>query len=86
MAVAAATFGGIARDLLIGDVPPAALVDWRYFAAAIAAGTLSFVAGVIRLNSRGGADVSWGLSSEADPTDNRSRGGTSDEGLRRARR
>lgn len=42
VAVAAATFGGIARDLLIGDVPPAALVDWRYFAVAVAAGALSF--------------------------------------------
>lgn len=42
LAVAAATFGGITRDVLIGDVPPAALVDWRYFAAAVAAGLLAF--------------------------------------------
>src|SRR5690606_37726584 len=42
LSVAAATFGGITRDLLIGDVPPVALVDWRYLAAAVAAGLLSF--------------------------------------------
>ena len=33
LSLAAATFGGIGRDLLIGSVPPAALVDWRYIAA-----------------------------------------------------
>ncbi len=42
VAVAAATFGGIARDLLIGAVPPAALVDWRDFAVALAAGLIAF--------------------------------------------
>lgn len=42
VAIAAATFGGIARDLLIGAVPPAALVDWRYFAVALAAGLVAF--------------------------------------------
>lgn len=43
LAFAAATFGGITRDLLIGAVPPAALVDWRYLAVALAAGLLTFV-------------------------------------------
>lgn len=42
LAVAAATFGGITRDVLIGDTPPAALVDWRYLAVAVAAGMLNF--------------------------------------------
>lgn len=42
LAVAAATFGGITRDVLIGDTPPAALVDWRYLAVAVAAGLLNF--------------------------------------------
>ena len=36
--------GGIARDLLIGAVPPAAIADWRYLAAAVAAGLLGFFA------------------------------------------
>ncbi len=43
LAFAAATFGGITRDLLIGAVPPAALVDWRYLAVALAAGFLTFI-------------------------------------------
>jgi hypothetical protein len=28
--IAAANFGGITRDLMIGAVPPAAINDWRY--------------------------------------------------------
>ncbi len=43
LAFAAATFGGITRDVLIGAVPPAALVDWRYLAVAVAAGLLNFM-------------------------------------------
>lgn len=42
LSFAAATSGGIARDLLIGAVPPAALVDWRYLAVSLAAGLLCF--------------------------------------------
>ncbi len=42
LAVAAATSGGVARDLLIGAVPPAAIRDWRYLAAAIVAGVVTF--------------------------------------------
>lgn len=34
IAWAAAVTGGIARDLMIGAVPPAAIADWRYLAAA----------------------------------------------------
>jgi uncharacterized membrane protein YeiH len=42
LAFAAAVAGGIGRDLLIGSVPPAAISDWRYFAAAMAAGLTIF--------------------------------------------
>lgn len=42
LAFAAATAGGLARDVLIGATPPAALVDWRYLAVACAAGVLAF--------------------------------------------
>ena len=38
----AGSAGGIARDLLIGSVPPAAIGDWRYFAVAMAAGLIIF--------------------------------------------
>lgn len=44
IAWAAAVAGGITRDLMIGAVPPAAIADWRYFAVAVAAGLLGFVA------------------------------------------
>ncbi len=39
----AASAGGIARDVLIGSVPPAALSDWRYFAVAMIAGIMTFI-------------------------------------------
>ncbi|RYD47427.1 MAG: trimeric intracellular cation channel family protein, partial [Sphingomonadales bacterium] len=39
---AASTSGGILRDLLIGAVPPAALVDWRYLGVSLAAGLICF--------------------------------------------
>ena len=39
---AAATFGGMGRDLLIGDVPPAAIGDWRYVATSALAGLIIF--------------------------------------------
>jgi uncharacterized membrane protein YeiH len=42
LSFAAATFGGIARDLLIGATPPAALQDWRYLAVSLTAGALVF--------------------------------------------
>jgi uncharacterized membrane protein YeiH len=38
----AATTGGIIRDVLIGAIPPATLVDWRYLAIALLAGVLTF--------------------------------------------
>ncbi|MGH7048312.1 MAG: trimeric intracellular cation channel family protein [Stellaceae bacterium] len=42
LSFAAANSGGIARDLLIGAVPPAALSDWRYLAVSLGAGVLTF--------------------------------------------
>lgn len=44
LALAAALGGGIIRDLLIGSVPPVALRDWRYGAAALLAAGVGFVA------------------------------------------
>ena len=42
LSFATACSGGIARDVLIGAVPPAALSDWRYAAASLLAGLLAF--------------------------------------------
>jgi uncharacterized membrane protein YeiH len=39
---AAATSGGMGRDLLIGAVPPAAIADWRYVATSALAGLVIF--------------------------------------------
>lgn len=35
--------GGILRDVLIGSVPPAAFLDWRYPALALAGGLIAFL-------------------------------------------
>jgi len=43
LAGAAALGGGIMRDTLLGNTPPATLTDWRYLAVAAAAGVLSFL-------------------------------------------
>ncbi|MEP7362680.1 MAG: trimeric intracellular cation channel family protein [Acidobacteriota bacterium] len=43
LSFAAATFGGIMRDVLIGAVPPASLQDWRYLAVSILAGVVTLV-------------------------------------------
>ena len=42
LSFAAATAGGIVRDLLLGATPPVALVDWRYLAVSMLAGLLTF--------------------------------------------
>ena len=42
LSFATACSGGIARDLLIGSTPPAALSDWRYVAASLLAGIIAF--------------------------------------------
>ena len=36
--------GGLLRDVLIGDVPPVALTDWRYLVVPVAAGLVAFLA------------------------------------------
>jgi uncharacterized membrane protein YeiH len=43
LSVATGLGGGIMRDLILGHVPPATLVDWRYLAAASLGGLLVFV-------------------------------------------
>jgi uncharacterized membrane protein YeiH len=42
LSFAAGNSGGIARDVMIGAVPPAALSDWRYPAVSILAGLMMF--------------------------------------------
>jgi uncharacterized membrane protein YeiH len=42
LSFAAASAGGIMRDLLIGAVPPAAISDWRYLGVSIIAGLVVF--------------------------------------------
>lgn len=42
LSFAAASAGGIMRDLLIGAVPPAAISDWRYLAVSLLAGFIVF--------------------------------------------
>jgi uncharacterized membrane protein YeiH len=40
---AAGNSGGIARDIMIGSIPPAAITDWTYFAVSILAGLVTFL-------------------------------------------
>lgn len=42
LSFAASSAGGVMRDLLIGATPPAAISDWRYLAAALFAGLITF--------------------------------------------
>lgn len=42
LAFAAANFGGITRDLLIGAVPPPGIADWRYIGVPVIAGLVTF--------------------------------------------
>ncbi len=42
LSFAAATAGGIVRDVLIGALPPTSIVDWRYLAVSSLAGLLTF--------------------------------------------
>ena len=61
LAFAAATAGGIVRDVVIGALPPAALADWRYLAVSLLAGELTFYAHerVERLRNQGNIAPSW---------------------------
>ena len=42
LSFAAASAGSIARDLVIGAIPPAAIGDWRYLAVSVLAGVMTF--------------------------------------------
>ena len=42
LAFAAGNSGGIARDVMIGAIPPAAVGDWRYIAVSMLAGFVTF--------------------------------------------
>jgi uncharacterized membrane protein YeiH len=42
LSFAAANFGGIMRDLVIGAVPPPGIADWRYIAVPVLAGVAMF--------------------------------------------
>lgn len=42
LAFAAGNSGGIARDVMIGALPPAAIHDWRYIAVSMLAGLITF--------------------------------------------
>ena len=53
LSFAAATSGGMARDVLLGATPPAALADWRYVVVSCVAGLVTFYryALIARLNN-----------------------------------
>src|SRR5437868_12471459 len=42
LSFAAGNSGGIARDVMIGATPPAAITDWRYIAVSMLAGLITF--------------------------------------------
>jgi uncharacterized membrane protein YeiH len=42
LSFAAGNSGGIARDVMIGAVPPASITDWRYITVSILAGLITF--------------------------------------------
>src|SRR5438477_1564913 len=42
LSFAAGNSGGIARDVMIGATPPAAISDWRYVGVSILAGLITF--------------------------------------------
>jgi uncharacterized membrane protein YeiH len=42
LSFSAGNSGGIARDVMIGAIPPAAISDWRYVAVSILAGLITF--------------------------------------------
>jgi uncharacterized membrane protein YeiH len=42
LSFAAGNSGGIARDVMIGAVPPAVIIDWRYPAVSVLAGLITF--------------------------------------------
>ncbi|HET9798061.1 MAG TPA: TRIC cation channel family protein [Gemmatimonadaceae bacterium] len=57
LSFAAANFGGILRDLLIGAVPPPGISDWRYIAVPVLAGLATFQWGAIIDRVRGAVHI-----------------------------
>ena len=53
LSFAAASAGGITRDLLIGAVPPEAISDWRYLGVSLLAGAVTAVWYPFRARLRG---------------------------------
>src|SRR5437868_9192740 len=43
LAFVAGNAGGVTRDVLIGAVPPAAIIDWRYIAVSLLAAVVTFL-------------------------------------------
>ena len=43
LGIVTAVGGGIIRDVLLGALPPATFVDWRYLAVAAAGGVIAFL-------------------------------------------
>jgi uncharacterized membrane protein YeiH len=56
LAIVTGLGGGFLRDVLIGDVPPAALTDWRYLTVPLAGGLVTFFL------HPGLARIEWGLN------------------------
>ncbi len=57
LSFAAATVGGITRDLLIGAVPPPGIADWRYIAVPVLAGLATFYLGRIIARFRSSVQI-----------------------------
>lgn len=45
LAMFTALGGGMVRDIVLGDLPPASFLDWRYLAVAATGGLVAFVFG-----------------------------------------
>ena len=57
LSFATACSGGIARDVLIGAFPPAALSDWRYTAASLLATIVAFDGIAHRAHAQSSASI-----------------------------
>ncbi len=51
LAVTTALGGGIVRDIILDDLPPATFSDWRYLLVAAAGGLLAFTSRATRSDS-----------------------------------
>lgn len=57
LSFAAATAGGIIRDVLIGAVPPPGIADWRYVVVPVIAGLLMFYSGSVIERLRNSVEI-----------------------------